>query len=231
MFERKMKVLNIQKIRKQKNISQEELAHNSNLTVRTIQRIEKGHTIPRANTLKQIAEALSISVEELYIEQTKLDMVEEKNKIQLLKLSQFLFPFYCLGIIIPTIIKYSAKEPSREFTLWSNEIINLQFTWLITTVLTMLFAFSGVLNVLWLVCLVVVSVKLEVFGDIKFLNQKPILQAFLLISSYLIIVQIFGVIASFLLLVGLNVFVIIQSLSTKSFKNYQPLPIKLSILK
>ncbi len=226
-----MKVLDIQNIRKQKNISQEELAHSSNLTVRTIQRIEKGDSIPRANTLKQIADAFSISVEELYLEQARHNVIEDKNKIQLLKLSQFLFPFYFLGIIAPTIIKYSNKEPSTEFTLWSNEIINFQFTWLITTILTVIFAFSGVLNVLWLLCLVILSVKLEVFKDVKFLNQKPILQSCLLIASYLIIVQIFGFIGSFLILAGLNVFVIIQSLSAKSFKNLNPLPIKLSILK
>ena len=226
-----MKVLDIQNIRKKKNVSQEELAHNSNLTVRTIQRIEKGDSIPRANTLRQIADALSISIEELYLEQPRYDVIEDKDKIQLLKLSQFLFPFYFLGIIAPTIIKYSNKEPSREFTLWSNEIINLQFTWLVTTVLTLVFAFSGVLNILWLLCLVILSVKLEVFKGIKFLNQQPILKSCLLIASYLIVVQILGVFASFLLLAGLNVFVIIQSLSAKSFKKLKPLPIKLSIFK
>ena len=51
--------------RKQKGLTQEELADLANVTVRTIQRMESGETIPRSFTLKAIASALTIPFEEL----------------------------------------------------------------------------------------------------------------------------------------------------------------------
>src|ERR1044071_6791743 len=55
----------ITEARKNKGLTQEELADKASVTVRTIQRIESGETVPRTFTLKAIAEALSIPFEEL----------------------------------------------------------------------------------------------------------------------------------------------------------------------
>lgn len=49
--------------RKNKGFTQEELAELSHITVRTIQRIEAGETIPRNYTLKAIATALDMPFE------------------------------------------------------------------------------------------------------------------------------------------------------------------------
>ncbi|MFT3946550.1 MAG: helix-turn-helix transcriptional regulator [Agriterribacter sp.] len=51
--------------RKKKGLTQEQLADITNITVRTIQRIESGKSIPRAFTIKTIASALGCSFEEL----------------------------------------------------------------------------------------------------------------------------------------------------------------------
>jgi len=51
--------------RKNKGLTQEELADRTNITVRTIQRIENSETTPRPHTLKTIAAALDLSWEEL----------------------------------------------------------------------------------------------------------------------------------------------------------------------
>lgn len=48
----------IQSARKQKGLTQEELAERAGVTARTIQRIEGGETVPRAFTLKALATAL-----------------------------------------------------------------------------------------------------------------------------------------------------------------------------
>lgn len=45
--------------------SQEELAIATQLSLRTIQRIESGETEPRGDTLKRLAKALNVSVDEL----------------------------------------------------------------------------------------------------------------------------------------------------------------------
>jgi transcriptional regulator with XRE-family HTH domain len=51
--------------RKKKGLTQEELAERSKVTVRTIQRLESGDTVPRAFTLRAIAAALDTPFESL----------------------------------------------------------------------------------------------------------------------------------------------------------------------
>lgn len=56
---------NLQKIRKEKKMTQEELAEKLNVTRQAISNWETDKTQPDVNTLAQIAEALDISVEVL----------------------------------------------------------------------------------------------------------------------------------------------------------------------
>jgi len=56
----------LKKIREEKNLTQEELAEKSGLSVRTIQRIEAG-TEPKGYTLKTLAATLEISEKDLLI--------------------------------------------------------------------------------------------------------------------------------------------------------------------
>jgi len=51
--------------RKRNGYSQEELSTRTNVTVRTIQRIEKGEVNPHLNTIKLLAVALDVEVDEL----------------------------------------------------------------------------------------------------------------------------------------------------------------------
>ncbi|WP_345253272.1 helix-turn-helix transcriptional regulator [Flaviaesturariibacter amylovorans] len=51
--------------RKRKGLTQEDLAEASGVTVRTIQRIESGETVPRPYTVKALAGALDVSFESL----------------------------------------------------------------------------------------------------------------------------------------------------------------------
>ena len=54
----------LKEIREQKNLTQEELSEQSNISVRTIQRIEAG-TEPKGHTLKILAKSLDISESDL----------------------------------------------------------------------------------------------------------------------------------------------------------------------
>jgi len=55
----------IKELRLRSGLSQEKLAEVSGLSLRSIQRIENNNTIPRGDSLKRIAEALKVSIEEL----------------------------------------------------------------------------------------------------------------------------------------------------------------------
>ena len=50
-------------LRKEKNLTQEELVQKSRISVRTIQRIEAGEVLPRKSTVKILLEALGESFE------------------------------------------------------------------------------------------------------------------------------------------------------------------------
>ncbi|MBE5889209.1 MAG: helix-turn-helix transcriptional regulator [Lachnospiraceae bacterium] len=70
---------NIQKFRKAKNITQEELAEELNVTRQAVSNWETDKTQPDVDTLTQLSEALDVTVEELiYGEQkTKLETVTQ----------------------------------------------------------------------------------------------------------------------------------------------------------
>ena len=55
----------VKELRKGKALSQEELARNSGLSLRTIQRVENGETEPTGETLKRISSALDVTPNEL----------------------------------------------------------------------------------------------------------------------------------------------------------------------
>ncbi|MGO1245697.1 MAG: helix-turn-helix domain-containing protein [Sphingobacterium sp.] len=56
--------------RKRKGLTQEQLADLANITVRTVQRIESGESVPRVFTIKTLAEALGTNFEDLIINET-----------------------------------------------------------------------------------------------------------------------------------------------------------------
>ncbi len=62
-------------LRKEKNFSQEELAKLSGLSLRTIQRIEKGETTPTGETLKRLSNVLEVSPHELLEWNTSNDIL------------------------------------------------------------------------------------------------------------------------------------------------------------
>lgn len=67
-------------LRKEKNLTQEELVEKSNVSVRTIQRIEAGEVLPRMSTVKILLEALGQSPESFFL--TKPTNMEAKTNSQ-----------------------------------------------------------------------------------------------------------------------------------------------------
>ncbi|WP_439556792.1 helix-turn-helix domain-containing protein, partial [Dyadobacter sp.] len=54
----------IRALRKSRGFSQETLAENAGINLRTLQRIEAGNVEPRGETLRLLAQAMNVSIEE-----------------------------------------------------------------------------------------------------------------------------------------------------------------------
>ena len=69
----------IRELRLKKGITQEELAAKTDISVRTIQRIESGDVDPRAFTLQSIAAALEVDYEVLVSSRNRFRSVTKKR--------------------------------------------------------------------------------------------------------------------------------------------------------
>lgn len=107
-------------------MSQEELAGESLLSLRTIQRIESGQTSPRGDTLKRLATALKVPVEELI----DSELEEDVNLVVLMNLTQLAFlAFPLLGVIISLIIWLTNRNRVRDVDEVGQSILNFQTSW------------------------------------------------------------------------------------------------------
>jgi transcriptional regulator with XRE-family HTH domain len=131
--------------------SQEELAEKTQLSLRTIQRIENGETQPRGDSLKRLALALGVATEEL-TELMDFDdagpgdggtpsgmeghLAEDKGFLAVLHLSALsflLFPGFLLlpamGIFVPLTLWLLKKDKIREVRETGKKILNFQISW------------------------------------------------------------------------------------------------------
>lgn len=90
----------VKTLRIKKGFSQEKLAADAELSLRTIQRIESGETEARGDTLQRLAVALNVGVNELIAPAEN----EDKSLLAVLNLSALSFvAFPLFGIIAPLV--------------------------------------------------------------------------------------------------------------------------------
>lgn len=123
--------------REKLNLTQEELATKSGVSVRTIQRIESGIK-PKGYTLESLSKVLGISKEELLKGKEEFEKIN-KQLIKYINLSSILLLIVPLGsIIMPLIIMRWKKEINTV----TKQIVSIQILWtlsfLIVTVLVAL---------------------------------------------------------------------------------------------
>jgi len=70
----------VKELRKRKGLSQEELAKNSGLSLRTIQRVEKGETEPTGETIKRVSTILCVTPNELIDWESKKGQLKKTVK-------------------------------------------------------------------------------------------------------------------------------------------------------
>lgn len=116
----------IKELRIKKGMTQEELADKTEISARTIQRIENGEVDPRAYTLQMIAKALEVDFS-LFIESGSKTDKEKKVKddiiLGLIHLSGL------LPILIPTILIWNSnKNEVENITQHFKDVISFQLT-------------------------------------------------------------------------------------------------------
>lgn len=107
-------------------LSQEELAENAQLSLRTIQRIEIGETTPRGDTLRRLAMALQVSPGDLMDWQIQ----EDKGFLTAMNLACLAFLLFpLLGVVIPLVLWILKKDKVRQANEMGKALLNFQITW------------------------------------------------------------------------------------------------------
>jgi len=114
----------IKELRIKKGLTQEELADRTELSARTIQRIENGEVDPRAYTLQMIAKALDVDFS-LFVGETndnkEIQKVDVNNWLGLLHLTGLLPLFF------PSLILWNQrKNKTKEMTNHFNAVLSMQ---------------------------------------------------------------------------------------------------------
>jgi len=119
----------IKDLRNRKGFSQELLSENSQLSLRTIQRIEKGESTPRGDTLVRLTQALGVTPDDL-LEWTEQ---EDKGYLTLMNFSALASLIFnpVLGIVIPAVMWIYKRDKVKHVDDYGKKIINFQITWVI----------------------------------------------------------------------------------------------------
>ncbi|MBO9672587.1 MAG: helix-turn-helix domain-containing protein [Sphingobacteriaceae bacterium] len=116
-------------LRERCNLTQEELAEKSGISVRTIQRLEAGQT-PKGYTLKALAVALAVDEAVL----SEFSKAPEVSRLKWCKIINFcslpLMLLPPLNVLVPLAIIFGKKQDS----LLARKLISLQIIWTLVAV-------------------------------------------------------------------------------------------------
>jgi transcriptional regulator with XRE-family HTH domain len=147
----------IKELRTKKGITQEDLAAKTDISVRTIQRIESGEVDARAYTLQSIAAALEVEYEILAGSETAADEAQDKETntwVPILHLSGLL-----LLIIPPIIIWILKRDKVRNIRKHAIDIMNFQLSMTLYLIPCALFSILPILILLALFSQAVIIVN------------------------------------------------------------------------
>ena len=115
----------IKELRKKSGMTQEELADRTEVSARTIQRIENGEVDPRAYTLQMIAKALDVDFS-MFVE-NESDDSQEFRKVKNENWFGFLHLSGLIPLILPTLIIWNQKkDKTKEMTNHFRASITMQ---------------------------------------------------------------------------------------------------------
>ena len=108
---------NIKRIRKEKGMSQKDVAENAEMLVPTYSRLERGGSTPGLSTIVKIASALDVSVVELFLSSDIKDRSIAQKLEMIDKLSEY--NRNVVGIMMDTIIEKDKLEKLQEVKMKS----------------------------------------------------------------------------------------------------------------
>ena len=120
--------------REKLNLTQEELATKSGISVRTIQRIESGIE-PKGYTLESLCKTLGISKEDLLKENKEPEKIN-KQLIKYINLSSIILLIVPFGSIIMPLIFMRWK---KEINTVTKQIVSIQILWTLSFLIVTLF--------------------------------------------------------------------------------------------
>ena len=170
--------------RKRKGMSQEKLSECSGVTVRTIQRIERGEVNSHIQTIGLLADALEVPVQDLLpLDNPKEEAIQTKWLL-LLHSTPLLGAILPLAnILIPIFIWIHKREDNPLYDRQGRAVINFQIT------VTLLFVLS-------LLSLILMPFIRHGFGPTSLLSILLIYFGVLLLNIVCIVINIFTVLSS-----------------------------------
>lgn len=156
----------IKAIRIQKGLTQEILAEKTNVSTRTIQRIENNEVDPRSYTLEQIAEALEIDFNEFSTFQFENTEKEDNQYLAFVHLSGLLY-----FIFPPILLWMYKKDQIKGLDQHAKDVINYQLSiaiYLIACLPLMLI----IVGVFIMIFIAIFSFVVIIMNSIKVLNKQ-----------------------------------------------------------
>ncbi|MFB6344047.1 helix-turn-helix domain-containing protein [Saccharicrinis sp. FJH62] len=158
----------VRELRELIGFTQEQLSEESKLSLRTIQRIESGESIPRGDTLIKLTKTLGVTTEYFL----NSNIYEDKGYLMLLNLSSLSFIIHpILGILAPLVMWIVKREKIEKVEETGKRIINFQATWTSTLYLILITShliisgFRGNINYIFYIG--ISNLKTIVFGNME----------------------------------------------------------------
>ncbi|MCW8310322.1 helix-turn-helix transcriptional regulator [Sphingobacterium sp. InxBP1] len=118
----------IKQSRKNKGLTQQELADQAGLSLRTVQRIEKGTEEISGFSLRQVSQVLDIPLEQLImpnVNQISIDK-NQRGSIKALYLASLTFLINpLLGLLVPAILGYTKQNKDALYSKHLRKIITI----------------------------------------------------------------------------------------------------------
>lgn len=161
----------IKELRIKKGMTQEELADKTEVTSRTIQRIENGEVDPRAYTLQMIAKALEVDYN-LFVgnepdEESEIQQVNANNWLGLLHFSGIV-PLIFPAVIIWNYKKDKVKGMSEHY----RDVIGIQLNVWVAIIITSWIYYNSHVPIP-LIIVFIVNAFIAIFNTINVVSGKP----------------------------------------------------------
>ncbi|CAD5277040.1 MULTISPECIES: helix-turn-helix domain-containing protein [unclassified Imperialibacter] len=156
----------IKELRLKKGITQEDLASLTDISVRTIQRIESGEVDPRAYTLQSIAGALGVEYETLAMNEPSFGEATKEDT------SKWLPLIHLSGLLIliapPIVLWILKRDEVKDIRKHAVDVINYQLSISLYAIPLVLFGIYPILIALFIYSQVVI-----ILNTIKVTAHQP----------------------------------------------------------